>query len=194
MSLGIPLNPWPVLDTTALVWAWSPHAKKCLGWGVLIFWPDLFPGQDHQRAACAGQKKQLLSQMETSIQNQKIQLSSLRTRLLNYRLHLQEGWTKLPSSHRKGRVVLVPEVPAATEEEWADPGECPEGTRGTALPLPRIPGLPKPKAPVSRSKCILSWEQGCCWPGSAACACAARPGTCCVRNGYGTNWWNYAQG
>lgn len=41
-------------------------------------------------------------------------------------------------------MVLVPEVPAATEEEWADPGECPEGTRGTALPLPRIPGLPKP--------------------------------------------------
>lgn len=65
--------------------------------------------------------------MEISIQNQKIQLSSLRICLLTFRPHLQEGWTDLPSSHQEGRVVLDLEVPAATEEEQAAPGRCPEG-------------------------------------------------------------------
>lgn len=89
--------------------------------------------------------------------------------MLNYRAHLQEGWTELPSSQHKGRVVLALEVPAATEEKQAAPGECPGGTacilpKGTTLPLACMLATPQPKIPISKSKSILSWEHGRCWP------------------------------
>lgn len=150
MSVGIPPNPWPVLPTTTLVGGHdllmlkSGWAEEHLFLGQIIPWSGS-PG--NQRAACSGQKKQLLFQMEINIQNQKIQLSSFRTCMLNYRPHLQEGWTDLPSSHQESRVVLVPGVPAATEEEHATPGGCPEETacvlpRGTTLPLPHVLATP----------------------------------------------------